>query len=418
MDNSIVTLTPNNINANAKPNVTNSYTSTQFTFPAPVYVRSGVTYAFVLQSPSVEYNIWIAAQSDIALASSVGSNNSTTKITTVPYTGQLFETQNSGAWSGDPTKSIMFVINRCDFSTSANPSIPFVVASGSALQKYVSQDLTAYYSTHDFSAQSTTSYYGTALINNSKNFVTTIDNEMDAFNITTTDFIPTNTNISYSYRAQLQSTYAFDTVKPVSPGRLAAPNYENEILADGQGPRLLQANSSNSFTLYANLSTTDSTISPIIADDGTTLFNIQWLINNLPLSNNQISVAYGGGGGTNPYTQATTTATVSAPDIPGGVQANVAVIVANGQVKSVYVTNPGSGYLNTPVINVVDSNTIPGTGARVVVTSEFTPTGGNAETRYITKPITLTDTNASGDLRLFFTAYRPSPCIVEKISRT
>jgi hypothetical protein len=393
LDNSIVSLTPNKVNVSNTPSVSVNSTATEFTFSAPVYIQSGVTYAFILQSPSVEYNIWIAAQTDIAVTSTVGTSNSTTtKITSVPYTGQLYETQNSITWTGDATKSLMFVINRCSFNTGS-VKIPFVVTQNAPTHKYIGQDVAA--------------YYGSSLINNSKNNITYNDIEMDAFNVTTTDFIATNANVTYTYKAQLQSTGLFDTEKSIVPGRLAAPNYENMILADGQGPRVLQANNSNSFTLFANISTTDNSVTPIISDDGITLFNIQSLINNLPLSNNQITVAYGGGGSVNPYLQSTTTAQVSAPDVAGGVQATANVIITNGQVSSVYFTNPGSGYLNTPVINVVDSNTTPGTGAQIVVSSEFTASGGNALARYITKPITLADTNTSGDLRFYFSAYRP-----------
>ena len=390
LDNSIVSLTPDRVNTSTTPSVSNDSSATTFTFPAPIYIQSGVTYSIILQSQSTEYNVYLASQNDIAITSSVGTTSTaSTKITTVPYTGSLFETQNSIQWIGDATKSLMFVVNRCLFDTTRNPKIPFIVTSNSPTHKFVSQDIQG--------------YYGSSLVNNSKGIINNSDNEMDAINVTTTDYIPTNTKIAYTYQAVLQSTGLFDTEKSIVPGRLGAPNYVNENLGDGQGPRVLQANNSNAFILYANMSTSDNTTTPIISDDGTSLFNVQWITNNLPLSNNQITLNYGGLN----YNANTTFVQVTDPDVAGGVKATAAATVVNGQITNVYITNPGSGYLNTPVINIVDANTIPGTGASVTTSSEFTATDGNAATRYITKVITLDNTNTSGDLRFLFTGYRP-----------
>jgi hypothetical protein len=389
LDNSIVSLTPDEINISTTPNYKDDATATEFKFAAPVYIQSGVTYSIILQSQSTEYNIYIAAQNDTALQSSVGANNATiTKITATPYTGSLYETQNSVQWTGDATKSLMFVITRCLFDKTKSPKIPFVIPAGSPTHKFVQQDIA--------------NYYGRSLIN-SPNNITTNDSFIDEINVTVTDFTPTNTNILYTYQATLKSTGLFDSEKSIIPGRMGAPNLHNETFNDGKGPRMLQAVSPDSFVLYANMSTNDDAMTPIIADDGTTLFNIQYGINNLPLSNSLISLTYGG----EYYNAYTTTATVSPPDVVGGVQATAGVHVNNGIVDDVWIINSGSGYLKTPTLSIVDANTTPGTGAAVTVNSEFSPTGGNSISRYVSKVITLSNDNSSGDLRFYFTGYRP-----------
>jgi len=77
-------------------------------------------------------------------------------------------------------------------------------------------------------------------------------------------------------------------------------------------------------------------------------------------------------------------------------------------VTSVYVQSGGSGYLLPPTITINDANTTPGSGATVTTTSEFSPKGGNAATRYLTKNVSLAPGNDSGDLRVYVTAHRPS----------
>jgi hypothetical protein len=383
LDNSIVVLNPDKINVSNTPYYADSNTMTEFVFPAPVYIQPGVTYAAILQSQSTEYNVWIASQNDIALQSSVGANTETvTKITSVPYAGQLYETQNGQQWTGDSTKALMFVLNRCFFDTSKHPKIPFIVASNLPQTTTVQNDVRNYYN----------------------NQTTNLQYEIDALNVTTTDYIPTNTNITYSYQGLLASGQ-LSTEVSVVPGRLGAPNYYDENLGDGQGPRYLQANNANSFVVYATLNSTDNRMTPIIADNALTLFTVQKNINNLPLNNTNINILYGGSG----YNANTTQANVSAPDISGGIQATANVVIANGVVQGIYVTNSSSGYLNPPTITIYDANTgAPGTGAIISTTTELSPTEGNAGVRYVSKTISLSNINSSGDLRVYLTAYRPN----------
>jgi len=376
LDNSIVVLNPDRINISNTPNTVNTSTSTEFVFPSPVYIQPGVSYAAILKSPSTEYNVWIAAQNDIALQSN-------TKITSAPYTGQLFETQNSISWTGDTTKSIMFILNRCVFDITKHPKIPFVVTRNVPQQKTATKDILGYYT----GGQATNQEY-----------------EINALNVTTTDYTPANTSITYSYQAALQSTRQLSTETSIIPGRYGAPNFDNEFLGDNQGPRLLSANNANSFVLYATMNSTDDRMTPIIADDGLTLYTVMHLINNLPLYNTNINLLYGGAG----YNANTTYVSISSPDVSGGTQATANAVVTSGAVTSLYITNPGSGYLKLPTISVLDANVgAPGTGALVTTTTEFSPIGGNASARYMSKVVTLSNTNNCGDLRVYLTAYRP-----------
>jgi hypothetical protein len=156
--------------------------------------------------------------------------------------------------------------------------------------------------------------------------------------------------------------------------------------------------------MYATMQSSDPNLSPIISDDGTTMYNIQYIINNMSISNAVISLANTGSG----YNDAANTyATISAPDV-GTDSAVISVTVANNGtsnvVSSVYVTYGGSGYIKSPTITVYGANTTP---ANVVVYGETSSRGGNSLAKYFTKKVVLAPNNDSGDLRVFYTAYKP-----------
>jgi hypothetical protein len=399
LDHSIVSLTPDRVNANTAPHYLDSGTYTEFTFPAPVFIQPGILYAFLLKSASQDYNIYVAAQNATALPTTVKNlptdptPTTITKIGNSPYVAALFESQNAITWTADQTKALMFVVNRCVFKTDASPTLSFVTPQYLPTRKGISQDIQKYY---DYTLVSNLG--GTYSIN---------DQVVDAINVSVTDFVPTKTNINYSYLATLKSTGLLDSVTPIIPGKFGTPTFDHVYLNDGKGERLLSASSANSFYLYATMTSPDPILSPVIADDGTSLYNVQWNINNMGLSNSSIALISGGTGYSNSNT-GLTTLTISAPDLSGGTQAYASANVDNGIIQSVFLTNTGSGYLNTPTITIVDANTTPGTGGSIVATSEYSSSGGNSLARYVTKKNTLADSSESADLRLFFTAYRPS----------
>jgi hypothetical protein len=122
------------------------------------------------------------------------------------------------------------------------------------------------------------------------------------------------------------------------------------------------------------------------------------------LSNPVISVANTGAG----YNANTISVSVSSPDIGS----DIAVCTANvqsGNVVAVTVSYGGSGYLTTPTITVSDSATRGGNANCVVVVSgESSPEGGNALAKYFTKKVVLGSGQDSGDLRVYYSAFKPT----------
>ena len=285
----------------------------------------------------------------------------------------------------------MFVLNQAYYDITQNPKIQFVVPAGIPNRKSVINDLNRFVQAN--TASNLNNNYSTANILS------------DAFNITTTDLLPTTTTINYTYNSSLATSGGYAGEKSVQPGRYGSPTLNNIYLNDGQGERVLIANSNNSFMVYASLASTDPNVSPVISDDGLSVYNVQWNINNLPVTNSQITLVSGGSG----YNNANSiSVSVSSPDVAGGTMAVLGANTANGNIISVFVQSGGSGYLQPPTITINDANTTPGSGASISTVSEYSPKGGNAATRYITKKVVLASGNDSGDLRVYLTAYRPS----------
>ena len=388
-------LPPSKILTSTNPHYLDPATYTEFMFDAPVYIPPGELFAFMVKSTSAAYTLYYAQQNTLAVPSTAKAlptdtnPSNPTKIGALPQVGALFESQNSITWTTDQTKDLMFVMDRCVFATTS-ATIPFVVPQNLPYRKMGDDDIL-----HKLNPDSVSNLIG----NQSQ------DAFVDALNVSTTDFVPSSASINYSYITTLASDQSKTSSQAITPGKFGTPTPESVYLDDGLGERKLIRSSNNSFSLNATLSTSDPNVSPIIADDGLSLYTVRYLINNMELSNSVIGITASGNG----YNVLSTTVTVSAPDISGttataGVTAN-----ANGAITSCYIITPGSGYIKTPTITISDPTTRSGnSNTSVVVYGETSPKGGNSWAKYFTKKVVLTPSNDSGDLRVFYTAYRPT----------
>ena len=85
-------------------------TATKFTFQSPVYLQNGIEYALVIVSDSNAYRVWISQTDQIDVITK-------TRISSQPYNGVLFKSQNSTAWTPDQTQDLKFKLNRADFQS-------------------------------------------------------------------------------------------------------------------------------------------------------------------------------------------------------------------------------------------------------------------------------------------------------------
>jgi Domain of unknown function (DUF4815) len=122
-----VILSPENVNISAtKVNTSDGQSlpapiATNFKFPSPVYLNDKTEYCIVLLSDSNNYKAWISQMGD----TSVVTGN---VITSQPYNGVLFKSQNASTWTANQDQDLMFKINQAQFSTSVQGQPTFINA--------------------------------------------------------------------------------------------------------------------------------------------------------------------------------------------------------------------------------------------------------------------------------------------------
>jgi len=103
---------------------------TRATFPSPVYVERGQSYAIVLLSPySNNHYVWTAKMGE-STSETKNLPDSETVIYSRQYIGgTLFKSQNGVTWSADQLEDMKFRVNRCRFTSTEgtayfyNPSL-------------------------------------------------------------------------------------------------------------------------------------------------------------------------------------------------------------------------------------------------------------------------------------------------------
>lgn len=397
------TLYPEDIKISDNPAIWNASTYTEFEFPIPIYVKPDTMYAFILKTDSNEYEAYTARLGDLALPSSttlkstdVPVNNF--RISTTPYIGELFKSQNAITWTSDGNEDLMFEMKRCEFDISKNPKVEFVVPERLPQRKLADHTI-------DFTYGANTDIE--AAYTSNTQFV------VDAFDVSTTDLTFTEAPIKYSYRSTLKdSLVKSDFEQFVSPGKYGSTNFQEIMLDDGKGERVLTPNTISggaySFSLYADIKSNYPTISPMISETGLSLFGIQWKINDLGISNTDIRIANTGGGYSNPQLRVIRTSNNVISNTIIGTDAALSPIMSGGSIVGINVLEPGSQYATSPIIEIIDDNkTVDTANAIITVVGETENVGGNGVLRYITQPVTLTEGFDAGDLRVYYTAYRP-----------
>lgn len=102
---STTTVYPENVETSENASV-----ATTFRFKAPVYLSDTQEYCFVLFSDSNEYNVWISEMGKLDI-----SGDRT--ISSQPYAGVLFKSQNASTWTPNQLQDLKFNIYRAKFTS-------------------------------------------------------------------------------------------------------------------------------------------------------------------------------------------------------------------------------------------------------------------------------------------------------------
>ena len=91
---------------------TTAATATTFKFDAPVYLKNGQEYCFVVRSDSLEPKIWISRMGE----TDIGGLRIISKQ---PHLGVMFKSQNNRTWSASQSEDIKFTLRKAVFNTTA-----------------------------------------------------------------------------------------------------------------------------------------------------------------------------------------------------------------------------------------------------------------------------------------------------------
>ena len=94
-------------------------TATTFTFDAPVYLKEGSEYCFVLRSNSLDYKVWISRMGE----TDIGGLRIVSKQ---PHLGVLFKSQNNRTWTPSDSEDLKFTLRKASFNTSAAGNVTLV----------------------------------------------------------------------------------------------------------------------------------------------------------------------------------------------------------------------------------------------------------------------------------------------------
>jgi hypothetical protein len=340
---SVVVKYPSEINVSQSPSLVNASTATKFTFPSPVFLKPGL-YAFVVLSDTPDTSLWVAEKGKITTSRQFVSSQ--------PYLGTMYKSQNTMEYTPYINEDIMFRLNRCVFSKNVGT---FALES---------------------TAQSSKKY-------------------MDKFRLLETSIVPMNETVmstNYSFISKPVDSAKETAYRDFIP-KLTYSFGDDDLYVVGYRRKELLAK--GDFTVQIQMATTDDAVSPLISLESLYLNAWENFVDDGIIEASDFNIIESGSGYSNANTIIVNSET--------GSGANVYLVVdgANGNVVGVNVVSGGSNYLDDYSITI---NSSTGANATIVLNSEFDSSGGPCDARYITKPITLADGFDSGDLRVFLSA--------------
>jgi hypothetical protein len=344
------------------PSFTNTAATTNFKFYSPVYLKPGL-YAVVIITDSPDYSVWVAEKGKITV------NNET--VSRQPHIGTLYKSQNTMEYVPYINEDLMFRLNRCSFNTSA-PAV-FV-----------------------FDNEKPGTNYPNLLTDPNLSY------NVDRLRLLTNEITNFTNGVAlskYSIITKLANGFAETDYEDISP---------DEVYEYGQsqkyaiGNRRRKITNAGDFKVKLTLSTISNHVSPVVSVQNLYLNVWENFVDNAEISSEDFTIIDQGEG----YTNANSVIVVSS----SGTSANANTQVdANGNILSIYVTSGGSGYTDDFYITYPDTGNDANvsSNASIVINSEFDPSGGPSEARYITKPIVLADGFDSGDLKVYLAANKP-----------
>ena len=105
-----VVLDPDDVNVSDDGSVV-----TTVTFPSPVYLPGGKSYAIVLLSTSNDYTAWISRMGEVDVQTKNKPESEQVVVSSQPTLGSLFKSQNGETWNPSQYEDLKFTLYRAEF---------------------------------------------------------------------------------------------------------------------------------------------------------------------------------------------------------------------------------------------------------------------------------------------------------------
>ena len=398
----ISSLTPSEIKVSDYPSSTDATSYTKFKFDTPVYLAPG-TYSIVILSPAKEYEVFTATVGGFQL------DDLDTRISQVPYAGDLFKSSNSQTWLPSPYQDLCFVINRAEFKPSGVAQFKSEKPPSNYSARYNTFSPITHYNKGEYirveSTTNTDNIYEVLTSGTSGATAPTHTTGDVANGLITLRFIATgerwqDTVIPYDvYFAQGENlTFKNSEAKYYYKGTneygVLDSDFNQIMLGSNYELESRKALDSNIKDLYSrvDLTTGDSRISPVVDIARLSSVLVRNIINNETIA---------------PDFVASTLVTAG----------DYIKVFSNNVYKMYLVIDSGTTSTEAPMFD--GSDTLNGTAVlRYVGTThngdtELLPAGGMAQARYMTRKVVLADGFESTDIVTRFNAITPTGSTVK-----
>ena len=291
---------PDKVQASTTANaaIANTTTRTTFTFDSPVYLTPD-EYALVITSNSTEYQLHMAEEGKT-------STGSIAKISKPSFIGSFYKPQNAGVWEADPNKYIMFNLQRADFTIGTGGSTNFA--------KFIT--------------------YANSATGNTANV------HADVIKIGSSAINYSDTDIQWKYAAS-NGTFTLADGTEGSASYVQFSPDQNYFLTDR---KRVVATSNGSFRVRAEMTSSNSHVSPVIDVDRLNLISVENNIDNGGLADSDFSISTKGSGYVN-VMSSSYTATITSGGTTNAATANVHVeMTMNVNSNSTTISSANGGY--------------------------------------------------------------------------
>lgn len=438
--------------ANTSTAFTSSASYTRFSFPSLVHLLPG-EYALVVRSDSDEYEVYTALQGSTPFGPDAGSA-SLERISKQPYAGVLFKSQNGSTWSASQDEDLAFRINRAVWANNATSTGTVILRAHTPESNTLIDEVTLYPRTVQFGNTTSASYTISLKQANANGDIQgvgaatsytlypEIAYPLDGRSFVQgmgTDLLPegganavpnitrTGSTANTIDAIVTLSTTSRDVAPYIDMKQFNVIGVQNKIddMAIDAAQISITARGSYASNIQTGSVSTTSGCTAIIGSS--TTFTSLIVGQDVVIGDNVViqvssvtNATYFTAASAVPETRvANTYATFdrlalqfSTSDVGTtptiNVQTNYAIVTAansttnTGVVTSVVVMDGGSGYITTPSVTVATGS------ATFAMTGETSNQGGSANTRYITKTVTLADGFDATDIRVWFDGYRPA----------